>query len=175
MSSPYDDGQVPNTMSKVKLGLVGLNFGLRLMTEQLRCGGAAEPHFELAAVCDLNEQITSHAAKTHKVKGYTSIDALLEDRSVEAVALFTGPVGRAALIRQIIRSGKDVITTKPLELDPAEALSVMKEARSLGRVVHLNSPTPLPSKDITQIKTWQKSSLADMVQLPRGQKWDLVR
>jgi predicted dehydrogenase len=144
-------------MSKVKLGLVGLNFGLRLMAEQLRHGGAAEPYFEIGAVCDINEQVASHAAQTYRAKAYTSLTTMLEDPSVEAVALFTGPVGRASLIRQIIRSGRDVITTKPFEIDPGEALGVLEEAHKLGRTIHLNSPTPLPTRDIAQMLEWQKS------------------
>ena len=60
------------------------------------------------------------------------------------------------MVRQIIRAGKDVITTKPFELDPESAESVLKESQVLGRVVHLNSPGPKLPADIKLIKRWQK-------------------
>ena len=47
------------------------------------------------------------------------MEELLADSTIEAIGLFTGPVGRAELISRIIRAGKHVMTTKPFELDPA--------------------------------------------------------
>ena len=48
------------------------------------------------------------------------------------------------------------MTTKPVEVDPDAALEVLNLAKSLGCVVHLNSPTPLPSPDIAQIQRWHE-------------------
>jgi len=49
-----------------------------------------------------------------------------------------------------------VMTTKPFELDPVAARSVLEEAVSLGRVIFLNSPPPLPAKWMQQVIDWQK-------------------
>jgi predicted dehydrogenase len=59
------------------------------------------------------------------------------------------------LVRKIIRAGRDVLTTKPFELDSSEAKSVLEEARSLGRIVHLNSPAPTLPEDLQLIKDWR--------------------
>jgi predicted dehydrogenase len=67
----------------------------------------------------------------------------------------TGPFGRAELIRRAVQAGKHVMTTKPIEVDPDAALKVLNFAQSRGCVVHLNSPTPLPSPDIQQIQRWR--------------------
>lgn len=58
------------------------------------------------------------------------------------------------MIRKIIRAGKDVITTKPFELDAAEAKSVITEALALKRRIVLNSPGPLLPQDLQQIHSW---------------------
>jgi len=89
------------------------------------------------------------------VRAYTDLDAVLADPAIPAIGLYTGPSSRAELLRKIIRAGKHVMTTKPFELDPDAALAVMKEARDLGCIVHLNSPAPVVPFDVGQIKIWR--------------------
>jgi len=125
-------------MSKIKIGIVGLNFGKHIIKEIVE--GPGREWLELAAVCDIEQAKAREHAQKHGVKAYFDLDALLADCGIPAIGLFTGPVGRADLIRRIVRAGKDVMTTKPFELDPAAGLAVLKEARGMGRVVHMNSP-----------------------------------
>ena len=49
------------------------------------------------------------------------------------------------------------MTTKPFELDPDAALTVLHEARGAGVVVHLNSPGPLPARDTAKITEWRET------------------
>lgn len=137
---------------KIPIAVVGLNFGQSVIHQIVN--GPGSPYFELAAVCDLNAEKARIVAESWGVKAYTDLEDLLADASIRAVGLITGPNGRAGLLRRIIRAGKDVMTTKPFELDPQAALDVLAEARSLGRVIHLNSPSPLPSADLQQILDW---------------------
>lgn len=142
-----------STRQRIRIAVVGLNFGQWIL-EQI-AGSAASPWLELAAVCDLDAGKAHATAGKYNVKACTDLDALLADASIPAIGLFTGPAGRANLIRKIIRAGKDVLTTKPFERDPAAALEVLREAQRLGRVVHMNSPGPLPPPDIALIRQWQ--------------------
>ena len=139
-------------MEKVRIGIVGLNFGRAMVKEVV--SGPANPYFELAAVCDLDRQKAEAVAAETGAQAYFSLDELLAEPDIPAVGLFTGPLGRAELVRRIIRAGKDVMTTKPFELDPEAALAVLREARELGRVVHMNSPSAVPSAGLAQINTW---------------------
>ena len=102
-------------------------------------------YIELVGLCDRDVSISSRIAKRHAVRQYASLDEVLGDPEVEAVGLFTPPNARAELIRKIIRAGKHVMTTKPFELDAAAALAVLEEARALKKIVHINSPEPLPA------------------------------
>jgi predicted dehydrogenase len=137
------------------MALVGLRFGEYIADCQIATGPGA-PFIELAGVFDLDREKSVRVSKNHNVREYESLDAILADDSVEAVGLFTPPKGRAKLIRKIIRAGKHVMTTKPFELDADDALAVLNEARSLSKIVHINSPEPLPDQETAQILTWQE-------------------
>ncbi|AWI09340.1 Gfo/Idh/MocA family protein [Ereboglobus luteus] len=143
--------------TRIPLAMVGLNFGRHIVDQIVNGTGA--PHLRLVALCDIDrsraEAIAQKLPAGHPpVAIHTDIQDLLDDPAIPAIGLFTGPAGRAALIRRIINAGKDIITTKPFETDPDAALQVLREARTLGRVVHLNSPAPLPAPDIAQIQRW---------------------
>ncbi len=140
-------------MERRQIAFVGLNFG-RTIIERLR-RGKGNQFFEVAAVCDSDRQKAERVAAELGVRAYFGLDQLLADpESPAVVGLFTGPAGRAELIRQLIRRGKDVMTTKPFETDPRTALQVLQEAGQMGRIVHLNSPTPVPTGDLRQMEEW---------------------
>lgn len=152
--NPAECSAKAKPLQPLKLGMIGLNFG-GYIAETL-AGNAAEELFQLVAVCDQDAARADEFGRRNGVKAYHSLDALLADEEIPVVALFTSPSGRADLLRRIIRAGKDVMTTKPFELDAREARSVLEEAQSLGRVIHLNSPPPEIPAYLRQIKQWQK-------------------
>lgn len=142
-------------MSKIPIGMVGLNWGLAVIRDQLIQGPASE-QFELAAVCCKERDKVDACAREFGVRAYYQIEDLLRDRDIPVVGLMTGPAGRAGLIRRAVEAEKHVMTTKPVEIDPEAALEVLRFARERKRVVHLNSPAPLPSPDLRQIFKWQR-------------------
>jgi predicted dehydrogenase len=143
-----------NMNKPLAIGFVGLGFG-GYIADTLVTGPDGK-FFTLAAVCDTDAARVAAYASRHGVKAYSSVDQLLADDDIPVVGLFSGPVGRAELLRRIIRAGKDVMTTKPFELDPAAARSVLEEARALGRVILVNSPPPEPPDYLKQIQRWQQ-------------------
>ncbi len=144
-----------NEKQRIRMAVVGLRFGQYITDCQIGSGPGA-PFIELAGVFDLDNEKSATTARRHHVRQYKTFDEILQDSSVEAVGLFTPPNGRAELIRKIIRAGKHVMTTKPFELDAKESLAVLSEARALNKIVHANSPEPLPSMESAQILQWQK-------------------
>ncbi len=143
----------------IPLGLVGVKFG-GYIARAFLLQEPARSYFRLAALCDANPAQLQKAVEEipggFTGKNYHSLDELLKDPEIGVVGLFTGPARRAELIRRIIRSGRDVITTKPFELDPAAALDVLNEARSLGRTVVMNSPGPVLSPDLALMTEWRE-------------------
>jgi predicted dehydrogenase len=156
---------------KVRLALVGLRYGAAIAREIIR---HHNPWIEIVALCDRDEK---RARQISAELGVPLVEwkALLSDPTVEAVGLFTGPVGRAGLIREIIRSGKDVLTTKPFELDPVAAREILIEADRLGRIIHLNSPGPVPAEDVRQILAWQEEHQLGRPVAMRAETWTSYR
>ena len=152
----------------LRMGLVGLNFG-KYICDQL----TTVPNLpvKLAKVCDLIPEKAQEMATKYGVSTSPSLTALLADPEIDVIGLYVGPNGRADLIRQIIRAGKDVMTTKPFEVDAAAALSVLREARQLGRVVHLNSPNPRPAGEAAVIRDWLAAGAIGRPTLAHASVW----
>ena len=140
--------EVLTSENPIRVGLLGLNFGAGIARQM--AGGI--PGLDLRAVCDLDDEKSQRIGLELGVKAYNQFDAMLEDPEIEAIALFTGPSGRAQLISHIIKSNRHVLTTKPFELDASEADRVLDEAKSRGMIIHLNSPGPRPAEDVLAIQ-----------------------
>lgn len=155
-------------MNKVRIGIVGLRFGEHIVGRLLEPQQAAM--FEICAVCDFDAAKREKGAASLGVKAFDNIDTMLAEGNIEAVGLFTGPNGRAALIDKIISAGKDVLTTKPFERDSKEAARVLEKASRLGRVVQMNSPSPLPWEWEEIVARWrEKYKLGS----PVACRWDI--
>lgn len=138
-------------LAPVWLVVIGANFGSKI-ARQLEHDPAGP--VRVAGVCDLDEAKGRALASELGVVWHPTLDGVLADPSVEAVGLFTGPIGRGRLIERIVAAGKHVMTTKPFELDPAEARRAHDAAASFDRVLHINSPAPVPSSDRARIQGW---------------------
>ena len=145
-------------MEKVKIAIVGLNFGNAIVRKLLELEAKGESPMEIAGICDTNPERFAVVERSNgrTFRHYASVDEVLADPEVEAVGLFIGPNGRAKVIRKILAAGKDVMTTKPFEADPAEAKAILAEARALGRIVHANSPAPGLPDDLASIARWRE-------------------
>jgi predicted dehydrogenase len=167
--------EVGNSTRKLGIGIVGIGgFGKHIIEEQI-LGGDASRFLNLLMVCDTDRTRANAAAAQYAVSPVYDIDVLLADQRVTVVGLFTGPVGRASLVRRAIQAGKDVITTKPFERDADAALEVLREARALNRVVYLNSPGPTMSFDLAQITHWRDEFELGRPVAARAEVWASYR
>ena len=140
----------------LRLGLVGLRFGAGLAQRQIFNDPENQKYVKVVKVCDRIPEKADAYAEKNGIPACYDIEELLRDPEIDAIMLMIPPAGRAALIRKCIDAGKHVLTTKPFELDPEAALEVLKYAREKNVIVHLNSPAPMPSCDLKQIREWQK-------------------
>jgi len=164
LTSPVQPGT-----GRPKIVVVGLNFGRGMVREIL--SPKASPYVELAGVCDLDRAKAAEVGAEHGLPVYASLDEVLADPEIAAIGLFTGPVGRAALMDRMIEAGKHVMTTKPLEADPEAALAVLRKARRLGRAIHLNSPSALPGEDMVQVEAWREELGLGRIVAARAETW----
>lgn len=152
----------------VRLVIVGANFGAKI-ARQLQA--SATDSVLVAGVCDLDEAKAAALSAELGATLYPHLDAVLADRSVDAVGVFTGPVGRGRLIERIVAAGKDVMSTKPFELEPAEATRAFRAAARHDRVLHLNSPAPTPAGDLARIRGWLADGTLGRPVAMRAQTW----
>jgi predicted dehydrogenase len=169
MIAPLPAALPASSNSSVKVGVCGLGYGLHHMG-QLALSQQANL-VQVQAVCDERPDRRAVGGRLLRCSEYDSLTAMLAQADIEAVALFSGPVGRAALIRQILQAGKHVMTTKPFELDAEAGLAVLHEARARGLAVFLNSPAPLLGADIIQIRRWQEHHRLGRLIFTRMDSW----
>ncbi len=62
----------------------------------------------------------------------SSIDEIVADRSVTAVALLTPPNTHLELVRELARAGKHILLEKPLDVSTERALALVAAAREAG-------------------------------------------
>lgn len=135
------------------VGMIGCRFGAHAARDMMRM---AQSPVRLTVVCDLNPDLAVPLAKELGLRSETDYKKLLNDPEIKVIALYTGPVGRAKLIHEILLAGKDVMTTKPFEGDPEQAHWILDEARRMRRVIHLNSPGPKLADSLLTIQKWQR-------------------
>lgn len=93
----------------------------------------------LRAVSDSDPARLATATRVYPTaRGYPSSDALLADRSVEAVVIATPVKTHFTLAREALEAGKDVLLTKPATLRSADARRLVDLARKGRRILMMD-------------------------------------
>ncbi|WP_158841440.1 Gfo/Idh/MocA family protein [Saccharothrix deserti] len=106
----------------IRLGLVGLGVISRFYLAAI----ASSPRFELAAVCDLDEQ----ALAGHHVPAYRSHRAMLDAGGLDAVVVTAPNNVHARVALDVIARGLPVCVEKPLAITLRAGLEVAEAARA---------------------------------------------
>jgi predicted dehydrogenase len=115
-----------------KVGIAGLGYwGPNLARNFDRL-----PDAEVAWLCDESEErLERHAAGFPGARTTTSLDELLADEELDAVALATPVPTHAALALRVLEAGKHCFVEKPLAQSVEEAEQVVAAAREGDRVL----------------------------------------
>lgn len=98
----------------------------------------ASPHWDLAAVCDLDEsRARALVGRRTDVEVHTSVVDLLAS-GVDAVAIATPAGTHAAVALQALEAGKHVVVEKPIADDVGKATAMVAAARERGLVLMLD-------------------------------------
>lgn len=98
------------TATTYKLGVVGLGEGRSIMSAALN-----SDRWELAKVCDLNEQLCREREAEFGFAGWTTdYEELLADPGIDTIAIYTPDQLHPRHAVQALEAGKHVICTKPL-------------------------------------------------------------
>ena len=115
-----------------RIGVVGLGYwGPNLARNFDRLPGA-----ELAWLCDASSDAVARFGSAFPgVRTTSSLDDLLADDTLDAVALATPVPTHAELARRALEAGKHCLVEKPLAQSADEAEQVLETARATGRIL----------------------------------------
>ena len=104
----------PRSDKKIRLGVVGGNFGLGFFFHE-------HPNCIVEAVSDLDTQRRNKLMEVYQCKkSYESLEKLLRDPKVEAVALFTPAPDHVRHTIQCLKAGKHVLCAVPAAMNEEE-------------------------------------------------------
>lgn len=121
-------------MTTVKIGVIGTGS----ISEYHLQAYQANPHAELVAVCDLNEQrAKQYAERFGATKVYTNVEQLLQDEEIDAVSICTWNATHAEFSIAALRAGKHVLVEKPLSRTVEEALQIEQAVAESGKLLQV--------------------------------------
>ena len=142
---------------------------------------AADPAWELVAICDLDPEVRATVAEEFPGVAVTDdTPGVLADPAIDAVAITTLADVRPRLLRQALARGKHVWAEKPLaaRIEDEEALLEEIEASGLHVCVNLFNRNGAYHERIDRFMTHDPTTLADTalvrdaVQLVREHRFD---
>jgi len=117
-------------MRKLGVGVVGVGEMGRRHVENLR---RLVPHAQLVAVADVNtERARQTAAELEIEKSYSSLEALLECKEINAVIIATPDKFHAPAVKAVAAAGKDMLCEKPLALTVSDAQECLDAVSKAG-------------------------------------------
>lgn len=122
-------------MATIKVGLIGTGYiGMVHLDMLRRLGGV-----EVVAVADTNKELARAAAAKFGVpRVYLDADALIADDAIEVVHDCAPNNVHFDINAESIRVGKDVLSEKPLALDPSESAKLVDLAAKHGALTGIN-------------------------------------
>ena len=100
---------------------------------------SAIPGCKIVAGCDVDAAKAAAFCSTHSIaRSYSNFDLMLEECGIDAVVNATPDRFHAPLSIRAIRAGKHVLCEKPLALNYAETMTMVKAAKSKGVINMVN-------------------------------------
>jgi predicted dehydrogenase len=116
---------------KMKIGILGLGEGRSTMSAALN-----SPKLELVKICDRNEELCLKRAKEFDFHSYTTdYKDLLNDTTIDIIAIYTPDHLHAEHIKLALQHGKHVVCTKPFIDNLADAKELLELSEKSGKKV----------------------------------------
>jgi len=126
---------LPVSPEKLRIGVIGVGgHG----TKHLDCFTAC-PHAELAAVCDVNEELVREQAERYKVaSAHTDYREMLAEADVDAVAVVLPDHLHRDACEAAFDAGKHVLVEKPMATSVADAEAIVAAWKRAGTKLMVN-------------------------------------
>ena len=120
-----------STGGKLRLGVLGLGEGRSIISAGLR-----SDLWEVAQVCDLNEELCRARCAEFGLPGYTTrYEDMLGDPAIDVIGIYTPDHLHGAHTIQALQAGKHVICTKPFLANLDNARQVLDASLASRRLV----------------------------------------
>ncbi|MGC1227824.1 MAG: Gfo/Idh/MocA family oxidoreductase, partial [Candidatus Sulfotelmatobacter sp.] len=117
-------------MRKLGVGVVGVGEMGRRHAENLRRN---VPEARLIAIADVSQERARQTAAELEIEhSYNSLEAMLENKDIEAVVIATPDKFHAHAVEVAARAGTDILCEKPLALTLADARAALAAATRAG-------------------------------------------
>jgi predicted dehydrogenase len=142
-------GGEPGPNNTVRIGMVGLGGietpgGVGGRGRQLMARLREIPGVQIAALCDVDKEILDHSVRQFKDRGasvaaYNDLRRLLDDKTIDAVAVALPNHWHALATIWACQAGKDVYVEKPFSYNLWEGRQMVAAARKCGRMVQVGT------------------------------------
>lgn len=112
---------------EIGFGVIGLGMGANRCEMVSRTSGA-----KLVAVCDINEERAKEIAARYKIDYYTDYHKMLSRDDIQVIYVMTPSGMHGEMTIEAAKRGKNVITTKPIEVTLEKADEMIRECKAQG-------------------------------------------
>ncbi|WP_442795467.1 Gfo/Idh/MocA family protein [Pelobium manganitolerans] len=143
----------------LKIAILGLGEGRSTMSAAIQ-----SQKLELVKVCDRNEELCKQRAKEFDFPHYTTnYDDLLNDASIDIIAIYTPDHLHAQHVKQALLRGKHVVCTKPFIDDLTDAKELLEIAEKSGKKVFVGQSSRFFEPAMRQRKDFEEGLIGDLI------------
>jgi predicted dehydrogenase len=150
------------SLKKIKmlqLGILGLGEGRSTMSAAL-----ASSKINLKTICDVNEAACKQRCKEFNFQNYTTkYEDMLNDESIDAIAIYTPDHLHAAHVKQALLAGKHVICTKPFIDDLSNAKELLALQKQTGKKVFVGQSSRFFEPYKKQRKDFEDGVIGELI------------
>lgn len=143
----------------LKVAILGLGEGRSTMSAALN-----SKKLKLVKVCDLNEELCKQRAKEFDFWHYTTnYNDLLNDGSIDVIAIYTPDHLHAEHVEQALMHNKHVVCTKPFIDDLTKAKNLIALCKQTGKRVFIGQSSRFSEPMRRQRKEFEEGVIGDLI------------
>ncbi|MDD3322521.1 MAG: Gfo/Idh/MocA family oxidoreductase [Paludibacter sp.] len=157
------------------VGILGLGEGRSTMSAVLQ-----STKLQLIKVCDRNEELCKQRASEFNFHFYTTnYDELLQDESIDIIAIYTPDHLHAEHIKQALIHGKHVVCTKPFIDDLSKANELLTLSKKSGKKVFVGQSSRFFEPAKRQREDFEAGLIGELITIEShynaDHRWFLVK
>jgi UDP-N-acetyl-2-amino-2-deoxyglucuronate dehydrogenase len=155
-------------MSKHRVAIVGLGMALKPHLKSLE---ELPERVEIAACFTPSAERRQAFAATSKHPVVDSFDAILNDRSIDAVLLLTPPTTHLELVEQCARAGKHVLLEKPTDVTVARATQAVEAMEQANKIFAIMLQHRFRAASVTLRNVIASGELGELISAAASIRW----